>query len=75
MKRVEGIIILICGLLVLAFAWFVNNIYSPGNTADSSRLSDLNFIIGAIGKCPTVLLITVIGLAMLYFGYRKIKNK
>ncbi|MGG9971823.1 hypothetical protein ACQ33O_08540 [Ferruginibacter sp. SUN002] len=70
-KRLEAVIILFCGLIVLAFAWFIFAVYKPVGNTDSSRLEDLNSLINTIGKTPSTIIFALIGITICYLGISK----
>ena len=74
-KKIEGVIILFTGLLILFFAWFIYFIYTPVSNTDSSRLKDLNWLVDNLGKLPTAIIAGVIGIFACLQGIKRINRK
>ena len=76
-KKIEGLIILFTGLLILFFAWFIYFyfIYTPVSNTDSSRLKDLNRPVDNLGKLPTAIIAGVIGIFACLQGIKRINSK
>jgi hypothetical protein len=73
-KKVEALIILLSGVLVLFFSWFVFEVYEPVSNTDSPRLKDLNRLIHAIGKVPATILFAGIGFLFCSIAIKKFRK-
>ena len=74
-KRMEGVIIILCGLVCIGagvFVYFVAHTIYPDS--DSSRVQDLNRLLKFFGKTGTALLLALPGLIALYAGWKRIRK-
>ena len=74
-KKVEGGLLIISGLVIIGAAYFIY-FYVDKTYPDSSssRVQQLNGMLNTFGKTGTAVLLAVVGLVPVYFGFRKLRN-